>query len=316
MVDYVAGVMPSGEKLTLKQPIFAAMKNTLSMQLASDEPVLIGVHKVPGDDARLELFILRIRADSYRRREVTMRGVIVGFACLLLVKASGGADPPAANLRVDVQMVSVSPAVAVSLVPALRDEKTVEEAYAKVQTMIARDEAKLLGWPMVCTRSGFRAVSETNEEMRHDTEPDSVHPPQNFESGFQPFNWRRVDMTPMWGPHIPVAFETANLGPTLDVEPTVDEDGRTVGLNIVARFQRFLTFRSHLVQASPIGIEGVIQRPEFARSTVTTTVSVRSGRPTLLGGFVQPKPEPHVELFLLRATITESGRSVPTPAEK
>ncbi|MEA3210783.1 MAG: ral secretion pathway protein [Chthoniobacter sp.] len=59
-VEYDAGLMPSGERLSVKQPLFSALKNTLSMHLRAGQPVLIGVHKVPGDEKAMELFILRI----------------------------------------------------------------------------------------------------------------------------------------------------------------------------------------------------------------------------------------------------------------
>lgn len=59
--DYIAGVLPSGEKLSIKQPQFATMKNTFSMQLHADRPALVGVHKVPDQEATIELFVLRIR---------------------------------------------------------------------------------------------------------------------------------------------------------------------------------------------------------------------------------------------------------------
>ena len=80
-----------------------------------------------------------------------------------LIAAAWPADPvaraddamPQASIRVDVQMVSVSPAAALSLVPALSDEKTTEEANARLQKMIANDEATLLGWPVLWLRNGM-----------------------------------------------------------------------------------------------------------------------------------------------------------------
>jgi hypothetical protein len=59
-----------------------------------------------------------------------------------------------ASVRVEVQMASVSSADALSLVPALLEEKSTEEAFARLQRMLARDEAALLGWPVVSVRNG------------------------------------------------------------------------------------------------------------------------------------------------------------------
>jgi hypothetical protein len=50
--------MPNGERVTLKQPRFATMKDFSHVSLESGERVLLGAHRVPGDKGEMELFIV------------------------------------------------------------------------------------------------------------------------------------------------------------------------------------------------------------------------------------------------------------------
>lgn len=244
---------------------------------------------------------------------MTTRAAIVVIASLLLVKAGGETEARSDTVRVDVQMVSVPLAAGLELVPAFRDEKTIERAVARVQGMLARDEAALLGWPVVWVRSGERAKSGTNEELRSETTFQPAAPPQNFIGGYPVI----VNPTkPKWGPHIPIAIDTDYLGSSLEVEPNVADDGHTIGISIAAQFRRFIGYRAYRGQASPIGIRAIVQRPDFAGTNVTTTLSVRSGRPVLLGVFVMHGPDPHLGLFILRATVADAGQPLPSSLEK
>lgn len=57
---YDAGTLPNGDRLSLEQPQFSTLKNTLSLHVRSGQRVLAGVHKPPGEDKNIELFILRL----------------------------------------------------------------------------------------------------------------------------------------------------------------------------------------------------------------------------------------------------------------
>ena len=59
---YDAGTMPSGEHLSVEQPQFLTLANKLKMHLRSGQRMLVGVHKLPGDENKMELFILRVSA--------------------------------------------------------------------------------------------------------------------------------------------------------------------------------------------------------------------------------------------------------------
>jgi hypothetical protein len=57
---YEAGVLPTGERLTVDQPQFQCSKNAGTLRLRNGQRVLLGMHKVPGDAELMELFLLRV----------------------------------------------------------------------------------------------------------------------------------------------------------------------------------------------------------------------------------------------------------------
>lgn len=59
---YDAGTMPSGEHLSVEQPQFLTLANRLKMHLRAGQRMLVGVHKLPGNEDKMELFILRVSA--------------------------------------------------------------------------------------------------------------------------------------------------------------------------------------------------------------------------------------------------------------
>jgi general secretion pathway protein D len=191
-------------------------------------------------------------------------------------------------------MVSVSTSVALQLVPALQNKETVAEAFERLQGMLQRDEATLLGWPVFWLKSGSRAACSTAEECRY---PIEFRPPEEPGGFAAAPRWRG----PTWGPNVPTAFETRNVGCLTEVEAEVDENDGTIGLNLSAEFGRLLGFHRWRGNPTPGGIEGIVEQPDFAESKAVTRVQVSPGQPTLLGVFIVPKPAPHAELFIVRA---------------
>ena len=254
-----------------------------------------------------------------------MRGALITLGLAAVAGFAGGracgedvptlpnapAPPRQATVRAEVQMVSVSVADARVLVPALQNRKTAEAARVRIQGMLARDEATLLGWPVLWLKTGVRGSAQSIEEDRFPTEFMPPAGPGGPESMGIP--WQTI---PAWGPSVPTAFETQNVGSSFEAEATVEQDGQVVALNILPKFVRFLDMREWHIQRSPIGIEGLTQRPEYQTAQVTTSLRVDRDAPVLVGVFVLPRPKPHVELFILRAKATLLPPEAATPPTK
>ncbi len=243
---------------------------------------------------------------------MTIRLLFSVAAAALAFAISVGAEEPKAtgwNVRVEVQMVSVPMAKGLALVPAMLEAQTAESAFADLDKMIVDNAARLLAWPVVWIRDRERGLSEAIEEVRYPTEFNPPQEPTLFAGGLKP------DPRP-WGPDIPTAFETRNIGPTLEVQPAVKSGGKLIELSIVPQMVRFVKFHEFSTPKSPLGIGGTMQQPEFLTMKATTTFTVRSGQRTLGGVFVVPEPAPHFELFIVRATAFphhDSELSPPSP---
>ncbi len=54
------GELANGDHLSIQQPTFNSMKDTLTLRLQSGQKVLLGVHKTPGAEKTFEMFFLQI----------------------------------------------------------------------------------------------------------------------------------------------------------------------------------------------------------------------------------------------------------------
>ena len=209
-------------------------------------------------------------------------------------------------VRVDVQMVSISPLHALDLVPRLRDPRTIEAAVAKLQSMIAKKEATLLAWPVVWTPGGQMGTAETAEEKRYPTEPGA---PAGIPQGFvMP---PRLFSLPPWSNllrgGVPVAIETRRTGPMIEVEPAVADDGRSIELNAMLQYVRCAGFARFVDGKFPGAIGNHIERAEFVVTRTVSPFLVATGRAVLAGCFYFQGKVPHVELFILRATTRRTA---------
>lgn len=233
------------------------------------------------------------------------------IAGLLTIVFSFGATAvePVGTVKVELQMVAVTPLDALELIPELREERSIEAAFQKLQRMIAKEEAELLGWPIAVARNGTRSVAETAEEVRY---PTDFEP--HYLSGIVPvepllrLDWFSILGGSDWAIMPPNGFETRNSGQTLEIEPAVEENGKRIALSITAQCVRLLRVHEFRGEKALNGIEGVTVRPEFSCYKFTGSLTARNGRWMLLSSSVEQQPKPRAILFLLRA-VTMRGAS-------
>ncbi len=138
----------------------------------------------------------------------------------------------------------------------------------------------ILNAPSVVTRSGQRAKVEVIREFTYPTEFEPPEIPTNF--GGNGGGAQAIPITPA----TPTAFETTNLGSTMEVEPTLNPDNITVDVQLAPQFRDFEGFVDY---GSPILINGSelpnqIIQPVFRTNRVTTGVSVYDGHTIVIGG--------------------------------
>ena len=173
----------------------------------------------------------------------------------------------------------------------------------------------LLASPSVVTKSGQRATIVVAREMRYPTEFSPPQIPQTVGSTTNALlvNGVLTKVASQRGnapitPTTPTAFEKRDVGITLEVEPVISPDGRTVDLNIApssTEFEGFIDYGTPIrnsitsfnlaefIFGTGSGLtstsylqENKILQPIFRTNKVSTSVSVWDGNTIVLGGVV------------------------------
>ena len=232
-----------------------------------------------------------------------MKSPLVILAILSLTAFSAFAQvPEALVVRIEVQMVSMPLEKGLPLIPNLRDTGSIEGAFSQIQKMIAAGEATLNAWPEVVTKSGQRAVTEDIEEVRYAS--DYVpHPPATGTEKPAP--------APAEPPHngapVPTEFETRNVGATLEVEPVIGPDGKTIDLNLVPQYVLLRDFVTAAKGRDFNGHDWIIEQPRFCTAKTTTSLTLLSGQRVLLAEFRGPEGSDQIQFFILKAEVKVLG---------
>lgn len=182
----------------------------------------------------------------------------------------------------------------------------------------------LVSAPKVTTKSGQRATIEIVREFRYPSEYDL--PQANASAG--------QVLSPV-APTSPTAFETTNVGITLEVEPTVGPDNLSIDLILAPRvveFDGFINYgspiRSDVTVFNAIGVlgvafsgsvlltENVINRPVFSTREVTTEVTVYDGQTVVLGGLMREDVQKVQDKVPILGDIPLAGRLFRTTADQ
>jgi len=152
----------------------------------------------------------------------------------------------AVNLLTTIETWSLSQADFAAILDGPADERA---PYDQLEELAKAGKAKLVGLMAINSKSGLRAVVESMNEVRYPTE-------------FDPAG--RVGEIAF-----PVAWEARNAGDTLEVEPILGPDGKTIDVNLVPQVVLFDGFKEW-------------QQPNFHTAKVMTSLYVQSGRPAFL----------------------------------
>ena len=214
--------------------------------------------------------------------------------------------PVAPNVRIEVQMVSMPLEKGLPLLPNLLDAGSIDGAFSQIQKMIAAGEATLIGWPQVVTKSGQRAVTEDIQEIRYATEFDS-HRPAAAPAGTTEKPSAEASAPARGGAPVPTAFETRNIGATLEVEPVLAPDGKAIDLNLVPQHVRLLDFMAVASGRDANGHDWKIEQPRFFTAKTTTSLTVPPGQRVLLAEFRGPAGSDQIEFFILKVEVTSGA---------
>ena len=154
--------------------------------------------------------------------------------------------------------------------------------YARLREMLAGGKARLERLIVLRTKSGQRAVSESFNELRSGSEFRPPETPGMHGAAYKPApNERPMPENLVKNGGIPIAFETRNVGDTLEVEPILEPDGITIGLNLTPQSVRYVGERVE-------GSQHPVKTPIYEVAKISAGIAVRDGQPFFLGTLNPP----------------------------
>jgi general secretion pathway protein D len=183
----------------------------------------------------------------------------------------------------------------------------------------------LMSAPKVTTKSGRKAIVRVAREFPYPTEFNAPEPPPPSTGNVGTGTILTAGTFTSLGvvtPSTPTAFETRNLGVTLEVEPIIGPDGYTIDLNLspeVVEFDGFINYGSPIfgpefvavpvpAVASRVLTDNVINQPIFSTRKVTTSVSIWDGQTVALGGLVREDVQKVQDKVPILGDIPLAGR--------
>jgi general secretion pathway protein D len=194
-----------------------------------------------------------------------------------------------------------------------------------IRALSQKKGVDLMSAPKVTTKSGRKAIVRVAREFPYPTEFNAPEPPppstvSGTGSTIAPPPGTFVSQGVVT-PSTPTAFETRNLGVTLEVEPIIGPDGYTIDLNLspeVVEFDGFINYGSTingpifniLTQQIQTAIltQNVINQPIFSTRKVTTSVSIWDGQTVALGGLVREDVQKVQDKVPILGDIPLAGR--------
>ena len=191
--------------------------------------------------------------------------------------------------------------------------------------------ADVMTAPSIVARSGEKATIEIIREFIYPTEyeppelPASVAPPNNNGGGGGGGggNGNVFPVTPA----TPTAFETRNTGVTLEVEPTLGDDGYTIDLRFapeIVDFEGFINYGSPIQTSAtdalgnPVTItitENRIEMPVFSTRRVNTGLTIYDGHTVAVGGLMREEVQTVEDKVPILGDLPLIGRLFQSNAE-
>jgi hypothetical protein len=183
-----------------------------------------------------------------------------------------------------------------------------------VRKLVKEKDARMLETALVIARSGQRAKVESITEYIYPTEYDA--PGMIVPSGEAKTTATRFRYTPN-----PAAFETRNLGVTLEVDPVLGADNKTIDLNLAPEIVYLVDQETYGEFDSESGEVDIVM-PTFYTMKTTTQITLIDGEYTILGAHspfnedtMRTDPERKVIIFA-KVDIVYAGLELPKTEPK
>lgn len=191
-------------------------------------------------------------------------------------------DPTAAQVRVQVEFIDLSHEQLTELMFGAKPAANDTELRQQVAQLVKDGKAKVMETLLCTGRSRQKSTTESIEEFIYPTE---YEPAEFADESKKPApaaneaadSSKREALGPT-----PTAFETRNLGSTMEIEPTVSEDGKTIDLRFVPEIVYHVENEIWAEWKDEHG-SAHVQMPVMYTLRVNTSVKLANGKPLLVG---------------------------------
>ena len=210
-------------------------------------------------------------------------------------------------VRVQVEFIEVPHETMTELLAEPRKSANDTPLRAKLQELVKGEKAKIIETQMVTARSGQKAITESIHEFIYPIEYDIVEMPT-----YVPEEGKPEPAPEKVGPPTPVAWETRNLGSTLEIEPTIGENDKIIDLRLLPTLVYHTGDRVWHEETKDENTYKIVQ-PDFYKIQFDTSATLMSGQPFLISA-VSPKNDKGEAdftkkiLIFVRADVLTAGR--------
>lgn len=210
--------------------------------------------------------------------------------CLLLAGSlMAKAAPPAPSvptpmIQVTVEYIEVTQEEATRLLYKEKLGKDGVKLRSELQIMMESGRAKLFETLMDSTVDGSKSVVESTREVIYPTEYDSAKLPTSLAVGEQAAATPDMvkALSSLVTPESPKAFETRNTGGTLETNPTLKDDKKTIELRFVPELVIDTGVRKLNSRKDALGNELCVEMPLFYSIRLNTQAILTDGVPQLV----------------------------------
>jgi Flp pilus assembly secretin CpaC len=217
------------------------------------------------------------------------------------------------QIRVQVEFIEVAHEQLTGLMFGEKPAANDVELRKQLAGLVKDGRATILETMLCTSRSGQKATAEAIQEYIYPTEyepaslPENVH--VNKKEDAEAAKTVRRDLAT--GP-TPTAFDTRNLGSTLEIEPTLSEDGHIIDLRFVPEIVYHV---GNEIWAEWKGEHGnsPVQMPTMYALRINTAVTMAAGEPMLAAALSPKDAQGHPDfsrklMIFVRADVLTVGR--------
>jgi len=271
IVRYLGEIVtvPDGqpEQLIITQPNFEVIKLATTVSAETGTTSLLGLLK-PSSAEGQRIFAL-LSVDN-----------LGGLPKIL--KESPEEEAKVKKIATHLEYISLDHREANRLLRKNWAKRDAGELRATLAGMIDSGKAELIDSSYSKTMPGLRTTVESVRQHIYPTEWDPAEIPQKLKMD-------DVEIVPTGAN--PTAFDTRNIGTTVELEPNVQLDGQQIDVNIAPEIVSFLGNRNvgdpKDWQNLPPEIKGMAM-PDFATIKLSTSITAFNGQMNLLGLFNPP----------------------------